>query len=178
MLRCTDNLDDPNFVQELRGHFYATSCGKVYKVSTGEEANEITRLREYKAIHYKGRYYVKHRLIWALINGPFYSHLDHINGDRSDNSLKNLRLCCQGLNTANAAIRSDNRTGYIGVIWHKATNKWQAQTMFKGKRIHIGLFLSKDEAALAYNHKLTDLFGYQCTFNKVFEDHPDALTEE
>jgi hypothetical protein len=50
--------------------------------------------------------------------------------------------------------------------------------MFKGKRIHIGLFNSKDEAALAYNYKLTELFGYQCTFNQVFEDHPDALTEE
>jgi hypothetical protein len=82
------------------------------------------------------------------------------------------------LNTANAAIRSDNTTGYIGVTWHKTTNKWQAQTMFKGKRIHIGLFNSKDEAALAYNYKLTELFGYQCTFNQVFEDHPDALTEE
>jgi len=173
-LRCTDNLDDPDFVKELRGYFYATDCGKIFKVSTGEKVNQINRMSDYKGVCYKGKYIMTHRLLWALINGPFYSHIDHIDGDPSNNQISNLRLCTQGLNVANAKVRSDNTTGYIGVIWHKASNKWQAQTMFNGKRVHIGLFTNKHEAALAYNYKLTELFGYQCTFNKVFEDHPDA----
>lgn len=166
-LRCTDRLEDEDFVQELRGYFFATPCGKVFKVSTGEESSEIdTGL--YKRVIYKGRYYMKHRLVYALLKGPFHSHLDHIDRDGYNNSIANLRPCTQGLNVANASIRSDNTSGYIGVIWHKATNKWQAQTMYNGKRVHIGLFESKDEAALAYNHKLTELFGHQCTFNQVF----------
>jgi hypothetical protein len=166
-LRCTDRLEDEDFVKELREYFFATPCGKVFIKATGEECRDINKSR-YLGVGYKGRYYMKHRLVYALLKGPFHSHLDHIDRDRYNNSITNLRPCTQGLNVANASIRSDNTSGYIGVIWHKATNKWQAQTMYNGKRVHIGLFESKDEAALAYNYKLTELFGHQCTFNQVF----------
>jgi hypothetical protein len=178
MPRCTDKLDDEKFVEELRRVFDTDGQGNLFYRETGEVVEEFHWSSGYIGVAYKDRRFMKHRVMYALINGPFYSHLDHINRVKTDNRDKNLRICCQGLNVANANMRSDNTTGYMGVIWHKASNKWQAQTMLKGKRIHIGLFNSKDEAALAYNYKLTELFGYQCTFNKVFEDHPDALTEE
>jgi hypothetical protein len=167
-LRCIDNLNDPDFVQELRGVFYFTADGNIYRVrdSTLVEGSKLNR--RYWAIHYNGRYYMKHRVIYALKNGPFYSHIDHIDRDTNNNSPSNLRLCTQGLNVANARMRSDNTTGFMGVIWHKSSRKWQAQTMFNGKRVHIGLYTDKKEAALAYNHKLEELFGPKCTFNKVF----------
>jgi len=177
ILRCTDGLDNGAFVEELRQVFVATDCGKLLLVETGCEVPDRNRTKDYLGVVYKGKQYLKHRLLYALWHGPYYSHVDHIDRDTFNNSKENLRLCCQGLNVANASMRSDNTTGYIGVIWHKASNKWQAQTMLKGKRVHIGLFSDIKEAALAYNHKLTELFGHQCTFNKVFEDHPDALNE-
>lgn len=175
-LRCTDNLDDKDFVQELRGYFYTDTSGKVYVVSTGQEVNQVSKGKGYTSVRYNGKYIMTHRLVYALINGPFHSHIDHIDGNPSNNVISNLRLCTQGLNVANAKIRSDNTSGYFGVIWHKASkNRWQAQTMYNGKRVYIGLYTDKDEAALAYNYKITELFGHQCTFNQVFEDRPDAV---
>lgn len=177
ILRCTDGLNNESFVEELRNFYTASDCGRIYLKETGEELPERNRTKDYLGITYKGKQYLKHRVLYALWHGPYYSHIDHIDRDTFNNSKDNLRLCSQGLNVANASMRSDNTTGYIGVIWHKASNKWQAQTMLKGKRVHIGLFSDIKEAALAYNHKLTEMFGHQCTFNNVFEDHPDAATE-
>lgn len=178
MLRCTDRLDDEIFVGELSKYFYVGNDGKVYLVGSDEEVNQVSKGKGYLSVRYGGKYIMTHRLVYALTKGPFYSHIDHIDGNPSNNSISNLRLCDQGLNVANARIRSDNTSGYIGVIWHKASKgRWQAQTMYKGKRIHVGLFTDKEEAALAYNYKITELFGHQCTFNQVFEDHPDSVSE-
>jgi hypothetical protein len=168
MLRCTDNLNDEGLVASLRSYYTTNDAGGLYTRSDGKEVKQCKRVGNYKGITFKGRLYLSHRVIYAIVNGPFNSHIDHIDGDPTNNSPSNLRLCTQGLNVANARVRSDNTTGYTGVIWHKASNKWQAQTMFNGKRVHIGLFSCRKEAALAYNHKLTELFGHQCTFNKVF----------
>lgn len=65
----------------------------------------------------KGSSYYIHRIIWCLHYGyiPSGSVVDHINGDPSDNSLNNLRLVSQKLNTHNQPMRSSNTTGMTGV---------------------------------------------------------------
>ena len=175
MPKSTDRLNEPLYINYLsRRYILDWPCG-VYDTHTNKWLKPSGHKQGYVRFCIDGRLVMFHRLVYAVIKGPIKYNIDHIDGDISNNHPDNLRDCGQGLNTANSKVRSDNTTGYIGVIWHKASNKWQAQTMFNGKRVHIGLFSSKDEAALAYNYKLTELFGHQCTFNKVFEDHPDAM---
>jgi len=174
MPRSTDRLDDPLYIDGLsRRYVLDWPCG-VYDTYTTEWLKPVDHKQGYIRFWVDGRLIMFHRLVYAITKGPITSNIDHIDGDVSNNHPDNLRDCSQSLNTANSKVRSDNTTGYIGVIWHKASGKWQAQTMLNGKRIHIGLFTDKDEAALAYNYKLTELFGHRCTFNSVFKDHPDT----
>lgn len=174
MPKSTDHLDDPHYIDALRLRYTLDwPCG-VYDCYKEKWLSPNDHEQGYSRFTIVGRLTMFHRLVYALCKGPVVGNVDHIDGDVTNNHPDNLRLCCQSLNTANSKVRSDNTSGYTGVIWHKASNKWQAQTMLKGKRIHIGLFSCPKEAALAYNHELTKLFGHQCTYNKVFEDYPEA----
>jgi hypothetical protein len=154
-------------MQNVTDRFYYKD-GKLFEKETDVSPAIVDKSHGYKRILHDGKYWLEHRLIWRMFYGNFNYNLDHINGNKLDNRIENLRKCNQTQNTANSKIRSDNKSGYRGVVWHKATNKWQAQTMLKGKRIHIGLFNSKDEAALAYNYKAEELFGPFARFNTVF----------
>lgn len=171
-MRAKDNMHLQETVDELHTLFY-TESGKLYLKESG---NEVGRLDcGYISVSFNGVTRRVHRVIFALTNGVFNGHIDHINGVKTDNRPENLRICTQGLNTANSRKRSDNTSGYKGVTWHKLVNKWASQTMFNGKRVHLGCYEDKREAALVYNYKLEELFGKDCVFNSVFEDVPSEV---
>ena len=92
-----------------------------------------------------------HRLAWMYVHGVFpKNHLDHINGHRDDNRICNLREATCAQNNQNQAIRSDNKSGLIGVSWHQPRGKWKAQIQFCNANKHLGLFCTKEEAHAAY----------------------------
>ena len=175
-MKSTDRLEEEQHVSWLKGLLTATKDGRIFSVETGAELGLKDRCKGYLGVSFKGSVYLKHRLVYALLNGAFCGNIDHINRNTKDNRCANLRVADRSTNTANSGKRSDNTSGYIGVVWHKATGMWQAQTMLKGKRLHIGLFNCKEEAALAYNYRLEKLFGPMCTFNQVFEDQQEPKT--
>jgi len=77
-------------------------------------------------------------------------HLDHWNNDTLDNRRINLRPATPGQNGANRKKQRDNTSGYKGVSWHKMRNRWCASAKVNGIRIHIGYYLTKEEAYAAY----------------------------
>lgn len=85
--------------------------------------------------------------------------VDHIDRSPLNNHESNLREATISQNRVNSKIRSDNTSGYIGVSWHKKTKKWQASICFKGKRIYLGLFNDKKDAACAYDKTALKHFG-------------------
>lgn len=89
-----------------------------------------------------------HRLI---MNAPDDMQVDHINGDKTDNRKRNLRICSASENMQNMMKCSKNTSGYKGVSWRKAYDKWEAQIGVGKKKIHLGYFESKTEAASAYD---------------------------
>lgn len=99
----------------------------------------------------KGEYL--HRVIMAA---PLGMLVDHINGDGLDNRRKNLRLCDQSQNQGN---QHRIRDGFRGVTWHKASNKWRAQICIFKKFVHLGLFESREDAAIAYDLAAMKHFG-------------------
>lgn len=121
----------------------------------------------YYRLSLNGKYYLEHRVIYEMFNGPFVGDLDHIDRSRLNNKIENLRLCTRPQNVVNSKPRVDNKSGYKGVVWHKTTGKWQAQTMFMGKRLHLGLFENPEDAALAYNKKVEELHGDFSVLNEV-----------
>lgn len=84
-------------------------------------------------------------------HGEWSSHeIDHINGDRSDNRIANLRLATQSQNLANAGVWATNGSGYQGVSFNKKVGQREAMISDGGCRT-ISYFLSPEEAARAYD---------------------------
>lgn len=96
--------------------------------------------------------YREHRVIWLMHYGSFPTmELDHINGVRDDNRLENLRQVTRSQNIQNLKrARSDNSNGLLGVSYKKPNKKWAAAIQKDGKKIHIGLYATAQEAHEAY----------------------------
>lgn len=100
------------------------------------------------------RKYLVHRLIWALVNNNWPKVIDHINRDRKDNRLLNLRNCDQSVNTKNGPIRLNNKTGFIGVQKHQG--RFMARcSSFYGTQ-YIGMYDTAEEAAAARQQYLEE----------------------
>ena len=98
----------------------------------------------------------QHRLVyyannqdWNIWDTSQDNQIDHINGKRDDNSIENLRRVTSQQNNFNR-----NAKGYC---WHNTANKWQAEIMLDGKKIHIGLFVNEEDARNAYINKKLEL---------------------
>ena len=103
----------------------------------------------YLLISVQSRLYRAHRLAWLYVYGEWpKDQLDHINRNRSDNRISNLRDVSTKQNQQNAGKRSDNTSGHAGVSWYKRISKWQAKITHNQKDVHLGYFATI-EAAIA-----------------------------
>lgn len=94
-----------------------------------------------------------------LSNCPKDKVTDHINGNILDNRKSNLRVCSIAENNRAKSINKKvNISGYKGVFWEISCRRWRAQITFNDKRIHIGVFKNKIDAAIAYDKKAIELF--------------------
>lgn len=75
--------------------------------------------------------------------------IDHINHDRSDNRIENLRLVTGGENKKNQSIRKRNKSGFTGVGWHSKAKKWRAEIKSGGVYMYLGLYSSIGDAVNA-----------------------------
>ena len=93
----------------------------------------------------KQRYTIKgHRFAWFYFYGELPTKfIDHIDGDRCNNKIENLRDVTKQQNAF-------NRTKAKGYCWFKRDNKWKAQIQLNQKNIHLGYFESEDSARQAY----------------------------
>lgn len=93
--------------------------------------------------HLLGKLVLLHNLILPHNNRYV---IDHINGNRLDNTRNNLRIVLQQENNLNNKIYKNNHSGYTGVSFHKSSQKWCAQISYKHKQYWLGLFNTKEEA--------------------------------
>lgn len=120
------------------------------KVKIGDIAGSIQNTG-YVAISVKNKRYLAHRLAWLYVHGSFPSkQIDHINGNRSDNRLINIRECSQCENNQNMVSNKNSTSKYIGVSWNKERLKWRATIYINGKQKHLGRFNTEKEAFDAY----------------------------
>ena len=92
-----------------------------------------------------------HRLAWFLTHGYFPKTIDHINGDGLDNRLCNLREVTQQQNIHNhRKPPKHNTSGFLGVSYYKAGNKFSAHINLNSKKIHLGYFDKPEMAHQAY----------------------------
>lgn len=118
--------------------------------------------RGYRVIRVYGKLYPSHRLAWLYVHGEFPAEgLDHINGDKCDNRINNLRLASPSENLQN--IRgpfAGNISGLLGASFHKQCNRWSAAIRTKGKRTYLGLFSTPEAAHQAYLNAKRELHPF------------------
>jgi hypothetical protein len=85
--------------------------------------------------------------------------VDHKFHNLFDNRKSFLRPCFQNQNIMNSHKKSNNTSGYKGVIWFIKRNKWMGRIQTKGKLTILGYYNTKEEAAKAYDEKAKELFG-------------------
>lgn len=101
----------------------------------------------YRITAVSGRPYRNHRLIYLMFHGNLPLRIDHIDGDKLNNRIENLRECTQSQNLCNSKTRKDNMSGNKGVYWKKKKKKWCAEISYRGKRTFLGYFWDKEVAA-------------------------------
>ncbi len=124
------------------------ACTRGPKVQ-GDPAGTITS-HGYVAIKLDGQMHKAHRLAWFWQHGAWPEHdIDHINGDKKDNRISNLRDVPRRVNVENKRrARADNQLGCLGVSMLRG--KFRAAIHVRGKHHHIGYFTTQAEAADAY----------------------------
>lgn len=105
----------------------------------------------YTHVFFRGTLYRAHRLAWFYVHGEFpVGFLGHINGDRSDNRIENLRVADNFQNSHNAQIAANNATGFKGVSYCKTHKKYRAQCAVNKVNAFLGYFDTPEEASAAY----------------------------
>jgi hypothetical protein len=116
--------------------------------------------RGYWRVKIKGANYRGHQLAWLLTHGEWpTSQIDHINGDKCDNSLANLRAATGSQNRMNSKRHRNNRSGIKGVGWVSRERCWLAYIQAGGPLQQLGLFRCLGKAAAARRAAERELFG-------------------
>ena len=130
----------------------------------GKEAGYLYKRQGYRDVRMAhngfGRAFRAHRLIWAMAHQEqpcLTLDIDHIDGDRLNNHIDNLRLVTRSDNSRNAKRWSHNTSGVNGVGWDNSRRKWMAYIDIGGKFKYLGRFDDIEDAAAARKAANIDL---------------------
>jgi len=131
----------------LKDHFYNADTGSFTRKNqtttspkVGEDSANINA-NGYKQFYVCGKLFLVHRLVWLIENGEMPNgSIDHINQDKSDNRIQNLRLVPHSENMKNKKLYAQNKYGIAGVYWYKKNKKWASQIRNSKKLYSLGYF--------------------------------------
>jgi hypothetical protein len=119
----------------------------------GHKAGSISGASQNKGyiqMYVDGKNYLAHRLAWLYVYGCFPKYqIDHINRNKKDNRIVNLRDVSNSINQHNNTLRSHNTSGTTGVMFSQKRKHWVSQIHIDNKRIYLGTFKDKEMAIQA-----------------------------
>ena len=133
-------------------HYNPDTGTFIWKINRGRiKLGDIAgRLSRYIQIGYNNKKYAAHRLAWLYVYGKMPDgEIDHINHEKTDNRILNLRDSTREEQAQNMVQRKDNRSGTTGVGFRRDANKWHARITVDKKQMHIGYYFTKEEAIVA-----------------------------
>lgn len=133
------------------GHFTWANPNKYRPEYKGQLAGTLHKYG-YVHISVDGKVYKAHRLAWLYIHGAWpLHHIDHINGQRADNRITNLRDVTMSQNAENRKqAREGHACGFLGVVWRARNKKYEARISIEKRYKYLGLYATAEEAHAAY----------------------------
>ena len=121
----------------------------------GDEAGTPRKSDGRIVIRIDGRTYLRYRLAWLWMTGQWpIREIDHVDGDPANDRISNLREASRGLNQQNIRrpIKTKKSSKYLGVFANKKGRAapWRAAIGDRGRQIHLGAFMTEEEAHEAY----------------------------
>jgi hypothetical protein len=156
------NMSEPFTADELHKllHYDPATGVFTWRVSrghlkAGRVAGSIHSVQGYVFIEVGDRLhrhrYPAHRLAWFYVHGRWpKNQIDHVNRNRADNRISNLRECSNGQNEANSAAAK----GRLLKGSYRHRRKWQAKIKFGGKLHYLGTFENHQDAAMSYSYDI------------------------
>ena len=167
-------------IELLQDYFeYSTETGQVTWIKSPQNHNKVGKIvgaynkgDNYFYVNFFSEKYPLHRVIWALHYGEWPKlFIDHIDRDRTNNSLTNLRLATKADNCRNRTSKKGSSSQYVGVTYKAKSGKWLAQININNKRTHLGSFKTELEAVNKYNEVANLCYGdFASTNNKGTTD--------
>lgn len=116
------------------------------RAKKGAEAGAVDHYG-YIVIRLDGVLYKAHRLAWLYVHGEWpCKNLDHINRNKSDNRIANLRIASQSVNMHNVGARVNSKSGVSGVVWRADRQYWTARIKIGYKNFYLGSYARKSDA--------------------------------
>jgi hypothetical protein len=139
--------------KDLANHLFTYCNGELHWRDNSHHPRRSIKVgyqhsKGYKALHCEGRSYYVHNVIWNMHYGTIQHPytIDHIDRNKSNNLISNLRLSIASDQQLNRGMQSNNKSGHIGVHWQKAAERWVAQVQYRRKTKHLGSFKTIEEA--------------------------------
>jgi len=147
----TKNIITQNRLKELLSYDLDTGLftWRISKLKVKKGVIAGTNFSGYTRIKVDRKSYLAHRLAWLYVHGYFPEFIDHINHERNDNRLINLREATRTDNARNVSKHKTNTSGVMGVSWRKDISKWAAFIRIDNKIKHLGCFINIDDAVSA-----------------------------
>ncbi len=146
-------------------NYEVSICGQVRNVKTKRILKPGVNSCGYYLVALCRNCKLKTHKIHRLVANAFIPNLDnkkcidHIDNNRLNNTISNLRWVSYQENSFNSSLSSKNTSGIKGVSFCKDKNKWRARIEINGKEIHLGLYNNLEDAKNARQKKAAELFG-------------------
>lgn len=140
--------DELTQCDEFQGITYNKHTGQFFGTKT---TNPVGRMHNkgYWRITHANKCYLAHRLAWFFCYGVWPKEIDHIDNNKLNNSIGNLREVTHQLNQLNMPLRSNNTSGVKGVNWDKQRKRWRSRVIINGKYFTAGYFKEIKDAEVA-----------------------------
>jgi len=127
--------------------WWLVRCGNYKALDRAAAGSNLTGEQRYVYVRIDGYSYAAHRLAWLYYYGEWPKvALDHINGNRRDNRIENLREATSAQNNWNRSTPRDNTSGHKGVYWDKHMGAWRVLIHVNYKKIYVGCSHNLGEA--------------------------------
>jgi len=165
-------------------NYQVSNVGRVRNSFTGKILKPQTCSNAYLQVAlYKDRkmkFHLIHRLVAKefIENPEEKPYVDHINHDRTDNAITNLRWASKSQNAMNTKKRSNASSKYKGVNFHSRDKIWRAYVQIDGKQQYLGHYDNEKQAAARYNEEAVNLFGEYASLNDISDEEDEEETED